>query len=82
MYPKITLTPELAARLKATGNKQQALQTNMKMVTEQWERRQAELLQEGQTTWAEIASKYNIDPRKVNYALEDGVLIPTFVQLV
>lgn len=82
-FPNITLDAATAKRLAALGDKQQALQANIAFAQQNWERRGAELVEEGRTIWQDIAKLHALDLERINYTVsQDGKeLVPVAVRL-
>lgn len=70
---KVSLSPEDAAALRALNDKMQGVQAWVSAVSQQGERRIAELTQEGRELWMRLGKTYEIDITKQNYDLDtDG----------
>lgn len=65
-----------AKRLRNLNDKMQAINTFIKSVSEQGERRIAEVTEEGRSIWLDLGKKHNLDLQRVHYTLgADGTSI-------
>jgi hypothetical protein len=82
-YPRVRLSPEEGAALRAHQDKLAGLQMAMQMFVENGERRGAALQQEGRELYSRIAKDHNLDFDRVVYVpSKDGnELIPIQAKL-
>lgn len=79
----IKLDDSDAKRLRDLNDKMEATRGFVTAVSQQAERRIAELTQEGRDIWQDLAKKHNLDLARVNYNLNtngDG-LVPVSLSL-
>ena len=82
-YPKVALTPEQAAAMRAHQDKVMGLQRAMAMFVENGERRGAQLQQEGRELYEGIAKVHGLDLERVQYvpSRDGNELVPVMVKV-
>ena len=80
----VTLDADDAKALRDLNDKIKGVQGWVTAVSQQGERRMAELAAEGREQWGKLQAKYKLDLKNVNYDLnEDGtLLVPQTARLV
>lgn len=71
MFPTVKLTEDEAKRMRDLNDRTISVQRAVQMFQETSERRLLTLQQEGQQFWTELASKYNLDLKHVEYRPSD-----------
>lgn len=78
----IKLTPEEIKMFQDLTSGDSALRQFIAMVSEQGERRAAQIQGQGKAAWAKMAEKYGIDIKNIMWDVtEDGYIKPVTVRL-
>lgn len=82
-YEKIKITADEGERLRKMSDRQIAVQQFVAQVQKQAEQKMIDIQQEGRQIWSELALKYDLDTKHIEYAPNNEFtdLIPVMVRL-